>query len=264
MPFSPAKPPQRYDKSVTHPKGQQALGVLKNLVIAAVGADDPSSAMIPDPSPLSMGAAPLISIFKNAAGVPMKALREAGTKAFQKAAKATGIPGLDDAAELFARKYPRVAAHMKPVANTTYGLPAMAQTKSPYGKVFEPIEVAFSPEQPYPLNVMAHEGTHVAQSLGNKDALTLYDLVNEHKDLGYPRNQFEKPANWAGEQMEPTPAHWGQVTKRPKNAITSLREFVENDPKRANGPARHGIRNTSQEILGILNARQEKGWKPSK
>lgn len=239
-PLDPANTASKLPDKLRKPGGM-ALQVLADLM----GADDPMSGIYPS--------VPLVSVFKNAAGVPDKLLRQRGTMDFLRSAKDTAIEGIDTAAELFAEKYPRVAAHMRLRPDESMAMPGMAETKSPYGRVTEPIDVALAKDQPYPLNLLTHEGTHVAQSLGNKNALKLYDLANEHKNIGYPRNPFEKTANWAGQQAEALPRYMDPPYQRPPNAIKALKSLAQSDPNRGPVKVTSGTRNTSQEILDVLS-----------
>lgn len=224
---------------------QKPVGFALEGLKQALGGDDPSSIM-------QVGA-PMVSIYKDAAGVPSAVLRAEGTKNFLQSAKDTAINGIDTAAELFAEKYPRIAAHMHLKRSENYGLPMMAQAHSPYGKVAAPINISMSPEQPYPLNVLTHEGTHVAQSLGNSDALALYDFANEHKDLGYPRNPFEHTADYAGELAEATPyINRPNMNRRPPNAIKALKSLMESDKR----DYINKYSNPKQRILDILKRRE--------
>jgi hypothetical protein len=137
---------------------------------------------------------PLISIFKN------KAARMAGTEAFRKKAKELmsflieeyGAEGLakniDTATEEFARRYPRIAAHtdLKPAIfpGTTYRGAVLNEP----GKVVRPVPTEFGSasighRRPEDLDkvmtTMFHEGTHVAQALGNSKFNELYNKANQ-------------------------------------------------------------------------------------
>ena len=250
-PFDPANTASKLPEPLQKPGG-----VLLSLLSQLGGGDDPASGIMGS-------AAPEISIFKDAAGVPDKVLRQEGTQRFLQSAKDSAIKGMSDAADLFAEKYPRIAAHMN-IDTKEDWMPGMAQTKSPYGKITKPVNVQFATEQPFPLNVLAHEATHVAQDLGNSDSLKLYDLVNQHNRIGMHRNPFEKTARYAGTKMEEM-GNDGDWTIRPPNAIKELRQFVESDPNRAPRspylPPPEGIHNTSQAIFDILKKRAEQNSK---
>lgn len=219
----------------------------------AFGGDDPSGIM-------QTGApTPMISIYKDAAGVPSAALRAEGTKRFLQSAKDTAIHGMDTASELFAGKYPRIAAHMNLIREPKYDLPMMGETRSPYGKVTKPINIHLSPEQPHPLNILTHEGTHVAQSLGNSDALELYDLMNEHRDVGYRNNPFEKTADYAAQRAEARPPGYytPNTSNRPWNAIKAIKSLMSSDQRNY-----ITLDNPKDEVLKILKRRAETPFPP--
>ncbi len=179
--------------------------------------------------PLPVGpAAPLISMFRN------KGMREAATQAFLTAAEKMGLPNLTEAAGHFASKYPRVAAHTNLVEEPFTGTFA-AKAKPLYpAQVPDQVDVELShlgrqavSDPVWGLanakDLLHHEGTHVAQQLGNKDLGHLYALAN--KAVGYNRNPFEISAYNAGEAAGlglPRPKH-------PYNATEGLRQLA-NDP----------------------------------
>src|SRR3990167_7549927 len=162
-------------------------GPLRGLVELFAPQDDPMGGMSPNPM-----VSPLISIYKNAAA------RKAGTKGFLESAKNMGIEGFTRASEEFASRYPRVAAHMR--MGTEAAPPeSAAAIVAPDWKVTEPIETRLSkigrmnsedPSQALPY--LMHEGTHVAQALGNKHFTPLYKAGQK---FGQFRNPLEKSAN---------------------------------------------------------------------
>lgn len=163
-----------------------------------LGLDDPNSQVIQ----VGLPASPLISIYNNAAD------RAVGTNAFKAAARALH-PAVGDAADWFAAKWPRVAAHILPEhipeeAVAAAGDTGIAALSTPYTKVTEPMPLIFtqhgldlvaqSPANAR--NFIAHEGVHGAQALGNKDFGNLYDFSNAAVE--YSNNPFEITANSRG------------------------------------------------------------------
>lgn len=198
-------------------------------------------------------AAPLISIYKDAAGVPSTAMREAGTQNFLEMAK--DLPGkLQIAAERFAQRYPRIAAHMHPsVGSAPESIPdASAFVSNWPGQVKAPLETVFTPSgissienrpgMQEATRQMWHEGTHVAQHLGNRDYPDLYRATNQL--VGYDLNPFESRANRAG-----TLAAGGMVTRGSPTAIDQLRFLSEY----SNEPAARSIKNTLLRRAGVPN-----------
>ena len=180
--------------------------------------DDPLGGLSPTP---------LISIYKDALGVPSKLLRQRGTQEFLKSARDTDINGIPDAAELLAEKYPRVSAHMRLEKDPSYALPMMARVKGHHGKVTAPQTVFLSEDQPFPLHVLGHEATHVVQNLGNPRSLELYNKANQAKHIGYMRNPLERSAIWKGYDLEPLTSQYSMdVAERPKeSAISALKKL---------------------------------------
>ena len=197
---------------------RQAGGFIGQLIADAVGADDPMSGIYPTPV-----AAPMISIFKDAAGVPQKALREEGTKRFLDSAQhlfermydSSDVPiqatnNFGNAVDWLAKKYPRVSAHMEinPWLDNTVspisGAIPTARIHTPSGRASTPMMMSYSghgfargqdPADAY--NTMAHEATHAAQALGNHNFGNLYH--NANRAVGYTDNPFEQMARNAGE-----------------------------------------------------------------
>lgn len=155
----------------------------------------------------------LISIYKT------KAARQAGTKLFVDRALDSGSEALASAAQWFAERYPRVAAHMnlvpKPIPNYVSplsGEPVAAHIRTPKGKVERPLDVeitqsgfdrmtptsgnTYQRQKAEALNTLGHEGTHAAQALGNSDFNSLYNAMN--MVTGYEHNPFEITARARG------------------------------------------------------------------
>lgn len=165
----------------------------------ALGLDDPSAGA------MEM-VAPLISIFKN------KAARQVGNKVFDR--MADKFPKeFKDAFTQFAERYPRVAAHMRPqlIGKDTYidGYPEIAAIDPPPTQYFSrtakgPMRMLVTPEgvrgteqvgPGFARRTVAHEGTHAAQFLGNKDLPSLNDAVT--RLVGYVDNPIEVAARLA-------------------------------------------------------------------
>lgn len=201
--IQPAKLPWWLDpkhKSVMDPL---YIALARNAA-SLIGLDDPAGQMMQIGSPT-----PLISMFKD------KAERELGTALFRRLASEESVPTpIAIALNQFADKYPRVAAHMEPQIMTqdiqhkllTY--PPHAQTVyPPHGfiddKVIGPAKIEIFPAGVKNIlgsdkdieaasNVVHHEGTHVAQMLGNRDMGSLYN--RSHRLYGYRDNPFEVTA----------------------------------------------------------------------
>lgn len=139
-------------------------------------------------------------------GVPNVARRIAGTKDFLKRMTDFG-PSAEAAATMFAERYPRVAAHIG-----VEKLPFMKRLQSPTGKAFTGVgsrsKGMFPEMTPVQFNkgytgkdiedTLLHEGTHVAQDLGNKRVLSMYGASDKAlKEMGmnereaYVMNPFE-------------------------------------------------------------------------
>lgn len=166
----------------------------------------------PEPSdflaPISLGAGlagPLVSIYKTAAE------RQAFTRKFLNDARLLGgglKSKLYEGAKAFTEKYPRIAAHYKLGKVPQQLGTASARTMLPRGKVKSriPVEFSYAGKQLSNLNegiakkLFHHEGTHVAQGLGNSDAEELYHAADRLFD--YERNPFESTARFAGAKAE--------------------------------------------------------------
>lgn len=174
--------------------------------------DDPLGGM--SPSSLEGAATPLISIYKDAAGVPSKALRDIGLGKFLNQAYDIG-GNINEAALRFADRYPRVAAHINLFKHPTdegftYSPSGKANafTRNPVGRVSKPIPVGITPtglkyaeEIPYYADDMiTHEGAHVAQGLGNHHFANMYQRASEL--TGHEYNPFEDAARTAADKAQ--------------------------------------------------------------
>lgn len=135
-------------------------------------------------------------------GVPDVARRIEGTKDFLKKMKGLG-PSAEAASTLFAERYPRVAAHIRPetyalkrgqraVADVNVRIPNDPRTR-----------VRFSPRSQHMgdiENTLLHEATHVAQDLGNPKTYDMYTAYNRAltpslgENATYLTNPFEASA----------------------------------------------------------------------
>ena len=219
-------------------KVQSLPSPIKGLLELIAPQDDPMGGMSPNPM-----VNPLISIYKNAAA------RTAGTKGFLESAKNLGIEGLTRASEEFASRYPRVAAHMRMgMENAPHD--AAASIVTPDWVVKEPVETRLSKiggmlskDHTQALPYLMHEGTHVAQALGNR---YLKPLFKAGQKFGQFTNPFEKSANIreaatrAG-QARPTKGEIQPAIKGLKGLIEKAGPEMRQDPD---------IRN-AQKILGM-------------
>ncbi len=184
------------DQSVMDPLYET---LLKKAVAGAgelVGAGDPASEVANLINPMGVAASPLVSIYKD------KAARIPETLKFIENARKLGGEKLEEAAKWFAEQWPRVAAHKDLITDTekVIGGSPDAWAEPPSGRVMDKIPVRFSKkglekaqnDVAVGRNFLAHEGTHVAQSLGNNQFGALYNAVDE---LGeYPNIPFETVA----------------------------------------------------------------------
>jgi len=144
-------------------------------------------------------------------GVPDRALRElATTKFLEEASKLD--PKVGQAAEYMANKYPRVAAHTQissipKVDPNNAAITHITGAPGDYlaGIIPQRIPVEFSniglAQKPARVrNTLAHEMTHVAQALGDKDINSKYKLAE--KITGYRDNPYEITAKRAGLNAE--------------------------------------------------------------
>lgn len=210
-----------------------------------VGADDPMTGLYPTPA---------ISIYKDAAGIPSKALRAAGTKEFLESAmdplRKLMNQDLPAAAQTFANKYPRIAAHLR--INDDY---LKSKFSVPEHPIQKPMNVSIGILSSNPLFDLTHEATHGAQALGGGPDVprlwkAYYDrfvkpLMPENPaDLHGPKlkqvnsvygaNPTEWSANWAAQKMDPAgAAFWREqgtipenMTRPPGNSIQQLRQLL--------------------------------------
>lgn len=215
------------DESVFDFPGEAALRSLTRLVMP-----DPVTDMI---NPMPTGpAAPLISIFKNAAA------RKLATDEFLESARRMGLPNLEIAANTFASKYPRVAAHMRMSPEVAPGAAVKADVNIPQYGIRKPVPVRLgnSGIDEVDDSVAAatksifHEGNHVAQALGDRRMGLLYN--NATRAVGYGPNPYEVTSRRAGDKAigldvdpyVPVRKQLASITEKPKSIVESLYELV--------------------------------------
>jgi hypothetical protein len=235
---------------------QQPVGAALGGLMSVFGGDSPES-MIPGPS--GMEAAPLISIYKDAMGVPSKMLRQGATQEFINSARALDEPTIENAAYEFASKYPRVAAHMRMQPNMDMTNEYNAITHVPAFEPEAPIKVAYSntglakdaSSQAEALNTIFHEGTHVAQALGNRYTDLLYRLGLKLPG-GYMKHPMEESARAAAERTT------GEIPGIAYPAIRGLRQAAEQALSETGGRTVNEATRAAKNILDIINARAAK------
>ena len=236
---------------------RKPAGGLLQVLFDRIGADDPMGGVYP----------PLVSMFRD-----VNARKEA-TEAFRNVL--SSLPqNLRAAAGVFADRYPRIAAHTRIVPAGPAGETSMSMTSWPVTgtakNVYYPNGVPM-PIRLHPLGRarhehpewglenatedLFHEGTHVAQRLGNKDFNKLYDLGAILK--GYVNNPFEGSAReigWAARES-------GDRLYVPYNAIRELREIANKhlndriDLSVVKGTPSTAKFDAAREILEILDKR---------
>jgi hypothetical protein len=193
-------------------------GPLKGLVKLIYGDGTVGSEMANLTNPIHMGggfASPLVSIFKD------KLERSQATQAFVEKMKGL-LPttnNLATAAEEFAQRYPRVAAHIDPKLMDSIPVSggngtAAAAVALPLGRVKNLVEMGITPEgeaamsqsAKWARDTMFHEGTHVAQVLGNHHTGMAYPLATQA--VGYRNNPFEQSARETGK-------YWSEMLTPP-------------------------------------------------
>lgn len=173
-----------------------------------------------------------ITMFKTPEGGIDMAARQAATQRFIEAGRGLGAAHEAGSAE-FASRWPRVAAHSElyPAENIPAppGMPpervvTKAFVKTPRGPVTEPVPMGITPagikegEFGGPregFRQIKHEGTHVAQALGNPEFKNLYHLASEI--TGYKGIPFEVIAR----ESQGTPVY------PYKNAIDGLHQIAD-------------------------------------
>lgn len=167
--------------------------------------------------------------------IPDVARRMEGTQNFLSRIKVLGTDA-HEAGQLFAQRYPRIAAHMG-----IEHMPASMQKANPTAHAFADVgnrskgvfpektnvllgKKAYSEGQRNMEDVLLHEGTHVAQDLGNKNTLGMYmaskqglKKLGADEALSYAANPFEISARTAasrklGEKAAPYSALRGVDT----------------------------------------------------
>ena len=192
--------------------------------VGLMGWDDPNNQV------LGVGN-PLVSIY------PTKAEREVGTQVFKNSAQRFANPALTEATEWFANKYPRIAAHMRlqraPLSSIINRPSAMAYVMNRAGRVASPETINMGVrigqdigENPnIARNIIAHEGTHVAQHLMNSDYKDLYEAAgNLGGTMGNPYEMSAYSIGKAAEEGIPSTITRAVGTGDPN--FTSLKEFM--------------------------------------
>lgn len=189
MPIIPAPP--KFDVANAASKLpeplQKPVATAGSFLLDMLGANDPQSQILGTMNPME---APLVSLYKD------RAARELATQEFLNTAKSHVQP-IQDAANWLAQRYPRVAAHMRINPEITNAKNLAAVNMPPPSGMSEPLVLSYSEKGiARPASniraTMAHEATHVAQALGNKDMQVMYNLANNL--VGYQANPFERMA----------------------------------------------------------------------
>lgn len=188
--------------------------------VSLSGLDDPQSQVMQAAMPV-----PLISIYKD------RMARSLGTRKFiesaQEFARKNINPHIENAAVAFAKKYPRVAAHMNlnPYAidladSTGARIAAQDKVRTPMEMEITRLGNAVSREDPAAAaRFIFHEGTHAAQNLGNQDFDQLYNLAGEITP--YHKIPYEVTASQAGRRAvsNTMPVSGPVASKAPYKAI---------------------------------------------
>ena len=286
--------PKRFDipnlaSKLPEPLRRPAGMVMQGLMDMLGGQDDPL---------MNFSPVPLISIFKNALGVPSRTIRQRGTKAFVDSAKALSH-GIGKGAEMFAKRYPRTAAHMevdpKLVRDPSYT--ADVYIREPV--ITKPVNMRFTesgfntsnyrPDEAHA--TFAHEGTHVGQKLMNRDTDQLYDgamFLGSTPDN--PRTGYSLiPQEWTARSSEQRARGLGNVSHLSKKALRSLDLGERNrqrrlalSPRKTSGALLEELvqshlppltnrydqvfksskRNVAEWMDRILKDRKSRGWQP--
>lgn len=238
---------------------------LKGLLRLA-GGDDPNQIML-DPPALDTVASPLISIYKNAAGVPDKQLRQMATDRAAKNIVSTS-PNMADGVRYLKQYYPRVLAHMDIIPQLSRHMgEASAHVLPPSGRVTRPVPMEISVlgdalagtwGGKRSKEIMAHEAGHVAQALGNRHFDYLYRQAN--KLLGYHDNPFEQSARAIARK-----AGGNMVEPHAVNAMKQLETLTQVPPmvlaRRAN-LLPSDVENIQSNLKKVLEHRQGRTIRP--
>lgn len=207
----------------------------------------------------SLGPTPLISIYKNPAA------RRLGTQGFLKKAMDMGEK-VFDAANQFAARYPRVAAHMNISDDTTKsgirllgGTKTRATTLVPGSKVTKPIPVMFNQDfiEDTGENLTGsvfHEGKHVADALGNSNEKELYNLLSSLSEVGYQHNPFEVSARNVA-----TRAATPELAPTKKLARGFMQQVLERGEKYPLPPSHDKFLEEQRALTRIREIMQERG-----
>jgi hypothetical protein len=188
------------------------LGTITQGMLGAVGLGDPNSRANLGgqlaTGVLGLGG-PLISAYKDATDTPSAMLRaKMGTQGFLDSAQAFSDKHLAtpvlEAAQAFAKRYPRVAAHLRLDPNVinedhyAHILTAdVPKWRMPVTFTQRGLDQAIN-EPGQAINTIFHEGVHGAQNLGNSDFNTLYPAVAKALGKG-PANPYEATATTRGD-----------------------------------------------------------------
>jgi len=125
------------------------------------------------------------------AGVPNVAKRIAGTELYKKGMRALGM---DKVGEEFAKRYPRISAHIGPYIESNKDVAGRTNVGDAFKYGQEMMPVGLNPKATANLaGTMAHEGTHVAQRLGMGSKMPdVYTAAD--RAVGYELNPLEESA----------------------------------------------------------------------
>ena len=264
-----AKPKEnRITKLAKAVKARSPLPSFVNDAVLPTDVPTDVAGLLPMGTEIQAGASmlsPLISIYKD------KAAREAATQEFLNSVKGfvdTNYYDLPDhvkalwsnAAESFAAKYPRIAAHTRqsPLLSeyrTNTGASAGAAVSTAPDRVREPLTLslfrnganAIDKDPNLATDMMHHEMTHVAQSLGNRDADALYWAADDV--VGYNYNPFETSARLAGAKA---------VTGAP-NIPKTPRDIGRSTIAKALAHPAFQTQNEQERLMGLLRGAEQHG-----
>lgn len=214
---------------MSRPSGWLSAGadILRSMMDPTPTEDNPFGGMDP-----GHGAQEAITMFSN------PALRRIATDRFISEGKKLGY-NIGGAAERFAGRYPRVAAHMTIDPNYVgnAGGADLAVLYPQEGKVTKPLRMGYTQmgaaasnsDPQTAINHMFHEGMHAAQNLGNSDMNKLYQLASQME--GYRNNPFEVMARAkevSNEQSALFPKSTPQGGTEQATAIRMLKDLATN------------------------------------